>query len=68
MILKCPRCGRPLQDGDDLLAEEPIADWNGQLVCAKCVWDSIPEQPPLPEEIVQRIMDNVLTRIHAEDN
>jgi hypothetical protein len=51
---KCPRCKKPLDD-------KLLPDWNGHLVCGQCVWDSIPEQPPLSKQRIQEIVDYALT-------
>jgi hypothetical protein len=56
--MNCPRCQRAMDTVvSAILAPEPIPDWNGIFVCAQCAWDSIPEQPPLPEARVQEIID-----------
>lgn len=62
MSFTCTRCGQPI-DLDDLLP-----DWTDKLVCPTCVYDSIPEQPPMPKEQIDRIMNKVLTRIAAPNN
>lgn len=49
-MLNCPRCGTEQ-------TEELLPDWEGIMVCAQCVWKSIPEQPPLSDERIQEIVD-----------
>ncbi len=46
----CPRCDKDFHG-------EPLPDWDGVMVCPQCVYDSIPEQPPLSEKRIQELVD-----------